>query len=134
MQRLLLSFALLATTALPAAAAAPEAPGLIAVKFHADWCGSCKQMGTAFEDLRNKFDGKPVLFVVLDRTTVTPTPQSALHASALGIAEVYEANPGTGFILLLDGKTREVSEKLGASLTLKEMSASLQEALSKRAS
>ena len=128
MQRLLLSFVLLAATALPAAAT-PEGPGLIAVKVHADWCGSCKQMGTAFEDLRNKFDGKPVLFVVLDRTNVTTTHQSALLASALSIGSVYEANPGTGLILLLDGKTREVTEKLGSTLTFKQMSASLEQAL-----
>jgi thiol-disulfide isomerase/thioredoxin len=38
------------------------------MKFYADWCGSCKAMGPLLEDLQNKYDGKSVLFVSLDRT------------------------------------------------------------------
>ena len=39
-----------------------------AVKFHADWCGSCKAIGTTFEELEEKFDTLPVLYVTLDHT------------------------------------------------------------------
>ena len=41
---------------------APASPKIIALKFHADWCGFCKAMGPIFTDLQNKSDGKPVLF------------------------------------------------------------------------
>lgn len=33
----------------------PSAPQIIAVKFHADWCGFCKAMSPVFTDLENKF-------------------------------------------------------------------------------
>ena len=125
-----LSLLALSLLALPASAFAGE-PELIAVKFHADWCGSCKKMGPVFEDLQNKFDGQPVLFVVLDRTNVTSTHRSALLASALGVRSSFTANPGTGFILLIDAKTREVRGRLGTDQTLKQMSAEISAALGK---
>ena len=110
----------------------PPAPQIIAVKFHADWCGFCKAMGPVFTDLENKFDGKPVLFVTLDLTNVTTLNRSKLLASALGIGPVYKANEGTtGLILLLDGKTRQVAARLNSEHTLKDMAAALDEALSK---
>ena len=66
-------------------------------------------MGTIFTDLQNKFDGKPVLFVTLDFTNRTTHYQSELLASALGMGEAYKANQGTGFILLIDSQTRNIS-------------------------
>lgn len=38
-----------------------ETPQILAVKFHADWCGYCKAMGSVFEELQAKFDTQPVL-------------------------------------------------------------------------
>ncbi len=99
-------------------------PTIIAVKFHADWCGACKAMGAVFTDLRNKLDDKPVLFVELDFTNATTRHQAMLMASALGINPALEENPGTGFILLLDGK-RQVTGKLTSPQTLKQMAAEI---------
>ncbi len=97
-------------------------PKLIAVKFHADWCGSCKKMGPVFEDLRNKFDQKPVLFVQMDFTNSTTRHQSQLLGAALGISPIIEENQGTGFILLLDSQ-QKVQEKFTADQGFKDMSA-----------
>lgn len=108
-----------------AAEAAPAAPKIVAVKFHGDWCGSCRKMGSVFEDLRNKLDGSPVLFVELDLTNNTTRHQAELMAAALGVGKVYAANPGTGFILLIDAKTKQVAKKLTADMTFKEMSAEI---------
>ena len=88
-------------------------------------------MGTIFTDLQNKFDGKPVLFVTLDFTNRTTHHQSELLASALGMGEAYTANQGTGFILLLDSQTRNISARLTSKQTLKEMSAALNQLLEK---
>jgi thiol-disulfide isomerase/thioredoxin len=75
----------------------PSAPQIVAVKFHGDWCGSCKKMGPIFSDLQNKLDGTPVLFVQLDLTNNTTTHQAQLMASALGLEKVYVNNPGNRF-------------------------------------
>lgn len=88
-------------------------------------------MGTIFTDLQNKFDGKPILFVTLDFTNRTTHYQSELLASALGMSEAYKANQGTGFILLLNSQTRNISTRLTSKQTLKEMSAALNQLLEK---
>ena len=123
---LFLALALLAALLPASLQADANEPQVIAVKLHADWCGSCKKMGTAFEDLSNKFDGKPVLFVTLDRTNNTTRHQSDLLASAIGAGKIAADNPGTGYVLLLDGKSRKVLGKLTADLSVKEMGKKLQ--------
>lgn len=100
-------------------------PDLVAVKFHADWCGSCKKMGSIFTDLRNKFDGKPVLFVTLDLTNVSTRGQAELMAGALGLKQVYDAHPGTGFILLVDPDSHKVLDKLTSDKNIKEVGAAI---------
>ena len=98
------------------------APKIIVVKFHADGCGACKAMGPVFTDLRNKLDGRPVLFVELDLTNATTRHQSMLLASALGLGRALKEHPGTGFILLFD-EQRRVKGKLTARQSLKKMAA-----------
>ena len=105
--------------------AAPSQPEIVAVKFHADWCGSCKRMGPVFEDLRNKYDGKPVLFVELDLTNGTTRSQAEYLAAALGFGDVYAQNQGTGFILLLDGESGKQLAKLTADQNIKAMGAEI---------
>ena len=65
-------------------------------------------MGSVFTDLRNKFDGQPVLFVTLDLTNVSTRNQSELLAVALGLKNVYENNPGTGFIIIVNPTIQKV--------------------------
>ncbi|MEO1083660.1 MAG: thioredoxin domain-containing protein [Acidobacteriota bacterium] len=127
-----LVLALLMPAAFVGASTAPAAPDVVAVKFHADWCGSCKRMGTVFEDLRNKYDGKSVLFVELDLTNGTTKSQAEFMASALGFGDVYASNQGTGFILLLDGKSRQQLAKLTADQNIKAMGAEIVKQLESR--
>jgi|SaaInl0LU_22_DNA_1037365.scaffolds.fasta_scaffold04735_3 thiol-disulfide isomerase/thioredoxin len=96
-------------------------PELLIVKFHADWCGSCKAIGPALEDLANKLDGKATLFVELNFTNNTTKHQSNMLASALGIEKIVSSNSGTGFVLVIDSKTKEVKAKFTKLQTTKEM-------------
>ena len=129
MKKVLLLSLLSAFFALPTLSAG-EQPDLIAVKFHADWCGSCKKMGNVFTDLQNKMDGQSILFVTLDKTNSTTKHQANLLAGALGLSKVVKNNKGTGFILLLDGKTLQVKAKLTADNDIKAMTKKIQESLS----
>ena len=112
--------------------AADTAPRVIALKFHADWCGSCKAMGSVYEELQEKFDQQPVLWIVLDHTREYNRRQSAYLAAALSLDSVWAEHGGkTGFILLVDAASHEVVDKLTADLTLKQMGARVTEAVGK---
>jgi len=103
---------------------------VIAVKFHADWCGYCKAMGPVFEELQAKYDQEPVLYVEFDQTREFGRKQSAYMAGALGLEGVWMENGGkTGFVLLVDATTKEVMRRLSHEQSLKEMGAALQEAV-----
>ena len=130
---LLMTALLLAAVLVPSAGAGvPAKPDVVAVKFHADWCGSCKKMGTVFEDLRNKYDGRSVLFVTLDLTNGTTRTQAEYMAAALGFGDVFAQNKGTGFILLLDGDSHRQVAKLTADQDIKAMGAQLLKQLESR--
>lgn len=99
-----------------------ESPKLMVIKFHADWCGSCRTLGPVITDLSNKLDGQPVLFTELDFTNITTKNQTHLLAAALGIEKIVKNNNGTGFILVIDSETKEVKAKLDKTQSVKEMS------------
>lgn len=104
-------------------------PAIIAIKFHADWCGSCKAMGPVFEELQAKYDQQPVLFVEFDQTREFNRRQSQYLADALDLGDVWDEHGGkTGFVLLIDAETKKVIERLGYERSLKEMGASLMDA------
>ncbi|MCI0363323.1 MAG: thioredoxin family protein [Phycisphaerales bacterium] len=109
-----------------------DAPKIIAVKFHADWCGFCKQMGAAFEELQAKFDKEPVLYVTFDQTRDFNRTQSRYLAHSMDLDCVWKENGGkTGFILLIDPKAHKVVQTLTHEQNLKQMGAALQEAVQK---
>lgn len=114
----------------PKAADVGAGAKIIAVKFHADWCGYCKAMGPVFEELQAKFDQEPVLYVELDQTRDFGRRQAAYHSRALGLGDVWQENAGkTGFILLIDATTHKVVQRLSYDQDLKQMGNALQEAV-----
>lgn len=123
-----------ATQAEPGAAAVAT-PKIIAIKFHADWCGYCKAMGGVYEEMQAKFDQQPVLWITLDQTRENGRKQSEYLARALNMSDIWAENGGkTGFILLVNAESREVVGKLTHEQTLKEMGAQLVEAVDKASS
>lgn len=118
------------TTSTQRQAASAEGPKVIAIKFHADWCGYCKAMGPVFEEMQAKYDQQPVLYVRLDQTREAGRRQAQYMARALGMGDIWAEYGGkTGFVLLVDGTTGEVIEKLTHDQSLKAMGASLREAV-----
>jgi len=118
------------TTAGDQQAQAAASPQLIAIKFHADWCGSCKAMGDVFTDLANKLDGQPVLFVEIDQTNRTTAAQAQFMVAALGAGELWgEFGGKTGFVLVLDAESRQVVAKLTHEQSVKDMTKAITDAL-----
>jgi len=119
---------------------APESPAvtgpkIIAVKFHADWCGYCKAMGDVYQEMQAKFDQKPVLWITLDHTREHGRMQAEYLAHALDMEAIWAEYGGkTGFILLVNARTGEVVDKLTHEQTLKQMGARLAEAVERAGS
>ncbi len=106
----------------PSFAQAKPAKGLIALKFHADWCGGCKKMGARLTELGNKLPDQPVLLLKLDLTDEKTRHQAALLSASLGLQEVYQKyNNKTGFILLIDGQSKKVLAKMGYDQNASQM-------------
>ena len=62
-----------------------EQPDLIVARFHADWCGACKELAPKFDSLQRAAADESVLFVTLDLTSAESRRQSGLLAGALGL-------------------------------------------------
>jgi thiol-disulfide isomerase/thioredoxin len=86
---------------------------VLALQFHADWCGKCQAMGLAFQNLSKKYDTAPVLFHVFDQTEQADQRQARYMAHALDLASIWDDRGGsTGFILLVDADTHETINML----------------------
>jgi len=117
-----------------AAASSPESPRLVAIKLHADWCGSCRKMGSVFEDLGTVMEDSPVLFVRLDLTDGASRSQAAYLMEMMGLGGVwrrYDSGKKTGLIAVVDTDTKKTVAALNADQNLKQMKAVLQETLEK---
>ncbi len=91
---------------------AARQPETIALVFYADWCPSCKVLGPKVEQVRPEFKDKAILWVTIDQSD-KQSKQAEYLAAALGAADLWKDNGGkTGFVLLIDAKTRSVVGKL----------------------
>ena len=102
---------------------------LIALKFYADWCPTCKTMEPIFTDLSNKFDNSSVLFVTLDFTNKTTRQNANLTMQALGLSHLLYTYKGTGYIVLVDPTSGKALEIFTIKLTFDEMCALIKQHL-----
>ena len=94
---------------------------VIAVRMHADWCDTSRALEQVFQHLKNRFDGKEVLFVTMDYTNNTTKHQSELLAGALGIDEAIGQNVTTGQFLLLNFRSKNIFARLTANISFANM-------------
>jgi len=105
-------------------------PEVLALKFHADWCGKCQAMGPAFQNLSKKYDTAPVLFHVFDQTEKADQRQARYMAHALELGEIWQKRGGsTGFILLVDADTHKTIDVLKHDQGFKAMGKDLDQAI-----
>ncbi len=83
-------------------------PDLVAVRLYAEWCGRCPAVTPVFDEMREKYGNRPVVFLTLDLTDENTKRQSKYHAAALGIEWVYEEPFESGMIKLLDRRQHKV--------------------------
>jgi len=89
-----------------------RAPKVIALTFYADWCPGCKALTPKLEQAMEKVSEQPALFVKLDQTDKN-SAQAEYLLAALGVSELWKENAGkTGFVILLDAKTKKVIGKI----------------------
>jgi thiol-disulfide isomerase/thioredoxin len=109
-----LGFVLYAANATPivpvitaADAADPSRP--FVVKLHAQWCPKCMATKGVWSQLEREYGDRANL-LVLDFTDAEATAASRTAAQRVGLESIAEEYDGvTGAVLVIDGRTREVT-------------------------
>ncbi len=99
-------------------------PKIIAVHVSADWCEPCEGLNEKVEMLADRFDGEPVLGIIIDVTDLSTRHHSQMLAAALGLEELWRTHRGdVGVIYLLDAETKALIDTLTPENSFEEMSA-----------
>ena len=113
----------------PVAAAAANSGKLYVVKLHAQWCPYCMLTKGVWSKIEAAYRGK-VNVVVLDFTTKADTVASRAEAARLGLERFFDEYAGaTGIVVVLDGRTKEVTAEIGGSRDFDEYRAAIDAAL-----
>ena len=108
-------------------------PKVIAVQVFAEWCDPCLKMEEAVGHLADRFDGEPILGIVLDVSDLSTKYHASLLAGALEIDALYREKQGTlGEIYLIDGESKALIETLTEADDFETMSAKVRKALASR--
>jgi thiol-disulfide isomerase/thioredoxin len=103
--------------AVPAISAAEVAnPGRpYVVKLHAQWCPICMVTKGVWSQIEEEYSGR-VNLVVLDFTNQADTDASRAEAQRLGLDTFFNEYAGaTGTVVVLDGRTKEVTASINGS-------------------
>ena len=98
-----------------------ESPTLYAVMFHADDCSDSKSLAPKVKALQNELKGKQVEFVKFDLSTNESKEKTKDIANNLGLSNILASYQGTGFVVLVDAKTKKEKAILTAQQSLDEM-------------
>jgi thiol-disulfide isomerase/thioredoxin len=102
-----------AVPAIPAASLAASPGKPFVVKLHAQWCPVCMVTKDVWSEIERAYVGR-VHLVVLDFTNQSRTDASRAEAARLGLNKIFDEYEGvTGAILVVDGRTRDVTADIG---------------------
>ena len=93
---------------------------VLLVKYHADWCGSCKALSPMLEKLNQKLSGKNTKYVELNLTDNSTTELAKSLVKNHGIAPLAEKQK-TGFVSIIDANSKEILGKLTKTQSVDEM-------------
>jgi hypothetical protein len=111
----------------PAETADPARPYV--VKLHARWCPVCMVTKGVWSQIEAAYSMRANL-VVFDFTNQTTTDASRVEAGRLGLGRVFDEITGeTGTILVVDGRTKDVTASIHGSRDFAEYSAAIDAAL-----
>lgn len=117
-----------AVPAVTAADAANPAKPYV-VKLHAQWCAVCMITKDVWSEIERTYTGR-VNLVVLDFTNQQNTDASRAEAARLGLQKFYEEYSGaTGSVVVIDGRTKEVTASIGGSRDFSEYRRAIDAAL-----
>jgi thiol-disulfide isomerase/thioredoxin len=99
------------------------------VKLHAQWCPVCMLTRGVWSEVEAAYSTRANL-VVFDFTNQATTDASRAEAGRLGLGKVFDENAGsTGTILVLDGRTKDVTASLHGGRDVAEYRAAIDAAL-----
>jgi len=101
------------------------------VKLHAQWCPVCMVTKGMWTQIEEAYAGR-VKLVVLDFTNEANTEASRVEAARLGLDEFFKEYAGaTGTIVVLDGRTKQVTASINGSRDVAEYRAAIDAALAR---
>lgn len=99
------------------------------VKLHAQWCPVCMITKDVWTQIEKAY-AQRVNLVVLDFTTGANAEASRAEATRLGLTKFFDEYGGaTGSIVVLDGRTREVTASISGSRDFADYRAAIDAAL-----
>jgi thiol-disulfide isomerase/thioredoxin len=99
------------------------------VKLHAQWCPVCMLTKNVWSQIEDTYSARANL-VVLDFTNQANTDVSRAEAKRLGLEAFFDEYVGaTGTIVVLDGRTKEVTASINGSRNFAEYRTAIDDTL-----
>jgi thiol-disulfide isomerase/thioredoxin len=103
------------------------------VKLHAQWCPVCRVTKDVWIDIEAAYADQ-VNLVVLDFTNEATTHTSRADAERVGLTSLFDEYHGaTGYIVIADGRTKEVLQEIKGSRDFSEYQVAIDDALKRSA-
>ena len=109
---------------------AARVPQVLAVRFHADWCGACKKLNGVIAELRRRTSDAPVLYLTLDLTDEMTRRQAEYLAGVVGLDQVWAAQGNkVGSIVFVDGASKRALSNITATDSIAELEGAVRESI-----